>query len=87
MDEIIKSLFPKQKEKISENEIKKALETLKEKAKIGEIYKQELKNDVIKLSNAACPELDMAVMKSICEKISIEELSSLKRLSKQNFRK
>ena len=82
MDEIIKSLFPKPKEKISENEIKKALETLKEKAKIGEIYKQELKNDVIKLSNAACPELDMAVMKSICEKISIEELSSLRKTFK-----
>ena len=50
---------------------------LKEKAKVGEVYKKDLKNEVLKLS--ALFEPNMAnVMKGVIEKLSIEELKSFR---------
>lgn len=90
MEEIVKALFSKDMDKISSKEvgeIQKALQALREKAKIGEIYREELKEEVVRLSAAVQPELEVGVMKSICEKVSVEELKSLKKAFKDKLSK
>ncbi len=54
------------------------LKKLKEKAELGDIYYQDLKNEVIKLSSVVQPDVNLMVMKSITEKLSIEELKSFR---------
>ena len=90
MEETLKMLFSSEMEKISKKEvgeIQKALQSLREKATIGERYREELKSEVLRLSAALQPELEIGVMKSICEKVSVEELKSLKKAFKTKLSK
>lgn len=66
-------------------DLKKTLENLKQKAKIGQMYYDDLKKEVIKLSAMVQPQLNSKVMESICQKASIEELKSLKLAFKKQF--
>ena len=70
---------------IENQELKKTLEDLKQKAKIGQMYYDDLKKEVIKLSAMVQPQLSSKVMESICQKASIEELKSLKTAFKTQF--
>ncbi len=82
MQEIIKTLGLEDLNGYDENDMNKickTIESLKEKAKIGELYEKELKEQIIKLSAVTQPELDINLMKGICEKLSAEELKSLKK--------
>lgn len=64
-------------------ELYEILKALKEKAKIGEEYFNELKSEVIKLSKIAQPEIGAKVMESVVEKMSLEELKSFKEAYKK----
>ncbi len=88
LEEIMKSLGFKGYGKMSEEETNKlclTLKSLKEKAKVGEIYHEELKNEVVKLSGIIQPELELSVIKGICEKISFDELKSLRKAFKSKL--
>ena len=62
------------------------IENLKTKAKIGHIYHEDLKDEVLKLS--AILEPSMAnVMKGVIEKLSVEELKSFRDSYKEKYSK
>ena len=63
---------------IKSHEVFDMLKKLKEKAELGDIYYQDLKNEVIKLSSVVQPDVNLMIMKSITEKLSIEELKSFR---------
>ena len=81
MEDIIKSLGMGKTVNLSENESTKLFElikTLKEKAEIGNFYKEELKSEVVKLSAMVQPEISISLMKCVSEKLSIDELKSFR---------
>ena len=59
-------------------ELYEYISKLEERAKVGNAYKEELKAEVIKLSALVQPEIDLNIMKSVTEKMSISELKSFK---------
>ena len=81
MEDVIKSLGSGQSVNLSETEcaeILNLIKNLEEKAEIGNLYKEELKSEVVKLSAMVQPEISLSLMKSVAEKLSIEELKSFK---------
>ena len=81
MEEIIKNLSSGQSISFSEHEVQKLFElitSLKEKAKIGDVYQKELKQEMLKLSAMVQPEISLDLMKNVAEKLSIEELKSFR---------
>lgn len=81
MEEIVKSLNQGQAVTFDESQAAKLfdiLKSLKDKAEIGQQYHKELKNEVVKLSSMTQPEIAIDLMKSISEKLSVEELKSLR---------
>ncbi|MBP3320034.1 MAG: hypothetical protein J6K87_00080 [Clostridia bacterium] len=66
------------KNKNNTHEIFELIKSLKEKAEIGQVYYEELKNEVIKLSSIIQPDINLMTMKSVTEKLSIEELKSFR---------
>ena len=68
-------------------EMYKILKDLKEKAKIGQEYFNELKSEVVRLSKIAQPEIEARVMESVVEKMSLEELKSFKEAYKKKSTK
>lgn len=60
-------------------ELYKYISELEEKATVGNAYVDELKSEVLKLSAMVQPDIDLAVMKSITNKMSITELKSFKK--------
>lgn len=81
MEDIIKSLSYKKSITFSDLEAKKLfeyIENLRKKSLDGEFYKDELKNEVLKLSAAVQPELDIQVMKNVADKLNIKELKSFR---------
>ena len=82
MEEIIKSLSSRQAVTLNEQEALKIhdlIKNLKEKAEIGNYYKEELKSEVVRLSSLVQPEVSTELMKSITNKFSIEELKAFKK--------
>ncbi len=63
------------------------IKSLKEKAQIGEEYFKELKNEVVKLSTMLQPDIDPGIMTSIAEKMSIQELKTLRDAYKKGLLK
>lgn len=59
-------------------ELSNIIKSLEERARVGDAYFEELKNEVVRLSAIAQPEIDMNVMKSLVNKMSIGELRSFK---------
>ena len=81
VEDIIKSLNSGESVTLSKHQSHKLfglIESLREKAEIGNFYKEELKNEVIKLSAAVQPEVSLNLMKSVAEKLSIHELKSFR---------
>ncbi len=81
MEDIIKSLGSGQTVNLCETQCIKLLDLIKSletKAEIGNFYKEELKNEVIRLSAMVQPEISLTLMKSVTEKLSIEELKSFR---------
>lgn len=88
MEDIIKSLSSGEKVTLSQTETSKLLNLisdLKEKAKIGSCYKEDLKSEVLKLSAIVQPEINSQVMKSVAEKLSIDELKSFRNFFKSKL--
>ena len=91
VEEIIKTLNNGKSVSFDESQAAKLLDiinTLKSKAEIGKAYQEELKEEVLKLSGMIRSEVGVPLMKSICEKLSVDELKSLRdsfksRLAKQ----
>ena len=82
MEEIIKSLNSGQAVTLSEQEALKVcdlINNLREEAKIGNYYKEELRSEVVRLSSLIQPEVSTELMKSITNKFSIEELKAFKK--------
>lgn len=52
--------------------------SLQKKADVGQVYFNELKSEVIKLSAIVQPDIDLSVMKSVIDKMSVLELKSFK---------
>lgn len=81
MEDIIKSLGSGQSVSLSETKCTQLFDLikgLKEKAEIGSFYKEELKNEVVKLSAMVQPEISLSLIKNVAEKLSIEELKSFR---------
>lgn len=81
VEDIIKSLNSGESLTLSKQQSQKLfslIESLREKAEIGDFYKEELKSEVIKLSAAVQPEVSLNLMKSVAEKLSINELKSFR---------
>ena len=81
VEDIIKSLNSGESLTLSKQQSQKLfslIESLREKAEIGDFYKEELKSEVIKLSAAVQPEVSLDLMKSVAEKLSINELKSFR---------
>lgn len=88
MDDIIKSLGSGEEVTLSQAETSKLLNLisdLKEKAKIGSCYKEDLKSEMLKLSAIVQPEINTQVMKSVAEKLSIDELKSFRNFFKSKL--
>ncbi len=88
MEDIIKSLNSGEEVTLSQAETSKLLNLigdLKEKAKIGSCYKEDLKNEMLKLSSIVQPEINSQVMKSVAEKLSIDELKSFRNFFKSKL--
>ena len=82
MEEVIKSLSSGQAVTLNEQEALKIhdlIKNLKEKAELGNYYKEELKSEVVRLSSLVQPEVSTELMKSITNKFSIEELKAFKK--------
>ncbi len=81
MEDIIKKLETGEPSAFDENQSEKLFElikSLKEKAEIGKAYHDELKSEVLKLSGIVQPEVDSVVMKSVVEKMTLDELKAFK---------
>ncbi len=81
LEEIIKNLKSGQSVTFTEQEASKLfdlIKNLKEKAEVGSFYKEELKKEVIKLSAIVQPEISLTLMKSVTEKLNVEELKSFR---------
>lgn len=81
MDNIIEEFIKGNASFISEDEageFRKELKILRDKALIGDVYSSELKREVIKLSAIVQPEVNSEVMKSVADKMSVEELKSFR---------
>lgn len=95
MEDIVKELGFKDKElnlgeslnlsKSDSEKIYDVIKELKEKARIGEEYLMELKDEVLRLSAIAQPEIGVDVMKSIVNKMSIKELRSFEEAYKKRI--
>ncbi len=59
------------------------IKSLDEKAKIGAEYLNELRNDVIRLSKSAQPDIDTQVMENVVNKMSLSELKSFREAYKK----
>jgi len=81
VEDVIKTLSKGKSVSFSESqatELFNIITKLKDKAEIGKVYQEELKSEVIKLSAMVQPEMNLNLMKSISEKLSIDELKLLK---------
>lgn len=90
MEDIIKNLSSGEEITLSQTQASKLLDlidNLKEKAKIGSCYKEDLKNEVLKLSAIVQPEINNQIMKSIADKLNIEELKSFRNFFKSKLSK
>ena len=88
MENIIKSLGSGESVTLTEKEASKILDlinNLEDKAKIGSCYKEDLKNEMLKLSAIVQPEVNMQVMKSVAEKLNIDELKSFRNFFKSKL--
>ena len=88
MEDIIKSLNSGEEVTLSQKDASKLLDlidNLKEKAKIGSCYKEDLKNEMLKLAAIVNPEINSQVMKSVAEKLNIDELKSFKNFFKSKL--
>ena len=72
---------------IQSSELYDMVKSLENKAKIGEEYFNELKNEVMKLSVSAQPEIDNEIMKNIINKMSLNELKSFRDAYKKKILK
>ncbi len=82
MNEVMKKLSLGETVNLSKSqtrELYKYISELEEKATVGNAYVDELKSEVLKLSAMVQPDIDLAVMKSITNKMSITELKSFKK--------
>ena len=81
VEDIIKSLNSGESITLSKEQSRKLfdlIDSLSKKAEIGNFYREELKNEVVKLSAMVQPEVSLKLMKSVAEKLDIEELKSFK---------
>lgn len=81
MSKIVKHLENGEEIKLNSyqsQELSNIIKSLEERARIGDTYFEELKNEVVRLSAVAQPEMDISVMKSLVNKMSIGELKSFK---------
>ncbi len=81
LEEIIKKLELEESISLSKDQSKKLVKfinDLKEKAKDGQCYKDEMRNEVLRLCSLAEPNIDMGVMDSVTQKMSLDELKSFK---------
>lgn len=88
MENIIKSLGSGESVTLTGKEASKILDlinNLEDKAKMGSCYKEDLKNEMLKLSAIVQPEVNMQVMKSVAEKLNIDELKSFRNFFKSKL--
>ena len=52
---------------------------LKEKAQDGEIYRKDLKKEVVRLCSIAQPDIESEIMGTVADKMTLEELKSFKK--------
>lgn len=79
--DILKKLYSDEEICLSKSEttlLLEELESLKEKALMGEAYKDDLKSEVVRLSMIVQPEISRKTIGSVVEKFSIDELKSFK---------
>lgn len=62
------------------------IKNLQVQAKCGEMYQEELKSEVVRLCGIAQPEIKTDLIKSIADKLEIEELKSLKSAFKSGLK-
>ena len=77
LEDIVKQLSLGKSITFNESQSKKLfdiIETLKIKAEIGNIYQNELKNEVVKLSTIIQPDIGIDIMKNLTDKMSVDEL-------------
>lgn len=81
MNDILKALKRNEKTELTEHECKSLcdyIEELERQASDGKLYKSELKRSVLKEFSFANPDIEVDTIKSIVDKLSVEELKSLK---------
>jgi hypothetical protein len=89
MEDIIKELSSGKEislDKRQSRNLCNIIENLKKKAEIGEVYHEDLKNEVFKLSAVLEPGM-ASVMKGIIGRLSIEELKSFRDSYKEKYAK
>lgn len=82
MEDIIKKLNSAEECLINKNEaIKLAefIESLKQQAQDGKVYREELRKEVVRLCSIAQPELNNKIMDNLTVKMSIDELKAFKK--------
>ena len=82
MEDIIKKLDLAEEVLINKNEaikLAKFIDSLKQQAKDGQIYREELRKEVVRLCFIAQPELDNKIMDNLTVKMSIDELKAFKK--------
>lgn len=69
------------------NELHQMIKSLQQKAKVGEDYFKELKNEIVKLSMTAQSDINPEIMTSVVEKMSVHELKLLRDAYKKRILK
>ncbi len=81
MEDVMKKLNLGESLTLTKNQSRELCEyisDLKKKSEVGKAYLEDLKKEVMKFSAIVQPEIDSKVMKSVVEKMSIEELKSFR---------
>lgn len=81
MEDVIKNLESGKSLNFSETEATKLcdlIKNLKEQAQAGNFYKEELKSEMLRLSAMVQPEISLSLMKSVAEKMTVDQLKSFR---------
>ena len=82
MEDILKSMDKHSKITLNEKQVKKLknfIDSLKLQAEDGKIYREDLQKEVLRLSVASDSSISLKTMKSVTDKLSIDELKEFKK--------
>ena len=82
MEDIMKSLAIGEEITLHDDQVRKLynfISELKEKAQDGEIYRKDLKKEVVRLCSIAQPDIESEIMGTVADKMTLEELKSFKK--------